>query len=317
MDNDTSARDVFMYLLVVVVLAMSAANLGTLLFQYVNLYVPDLTLPACSGTWCQDTIRWSLASIIVVFSVFLWAWRFLQRDVAANPEKANARIRRWLLYLMLFVAGGFIIGDFVSLIYGWLQGDLTIQFALKVLIVFYISGTIFYYFLKALHRQAGYTKVVGWIAVGVVIASVVVGFIASGSPFRVRLEKQDEQRVMDLQTLQNQIVSVHWQSKGLLPQTLEDLKDSINGFVAPVDPQTKQPYEYIRKGELSFALCATFETKTQSTPGGAFPATREKYPTPAYPYDMNSNWAHDVGRVCFDRTIDPKLYPTFPPQTLQ
>ena len=305
-----------MYLLVVVVLAMSAANVGTLLFQYINLYVPDLTLPACTGTWCQDTIRWSLASIIVVFSVFLWAWRFLQRDVVANPVKADARIRRWLLYLMLFVAGGFIIGDFVSLIYGWLRGDLTIQFALKVLVVFYISGTVFYYFLKVLHlpAQAGYAKTVGWIAVAVVIASIVVGFISAGSPFRVRLEKQDEQRVTDLQIIQNQVVSVYWQSKGELPQSLNDLKDSINGFVAPVDPQTRQSYEYIRKGQLSFVLCATFVTQNLSAEGTS-PAVRQVYP--AFPGDANANWAHDTGRVCFDRTIDPKLYPVNQPKLLQ
>ncbi len=319
MENDTSARDVFMYLLVVVVVAMSAANLGTLLFQYVNLYVPDLTLPACTGTWCQDAIRWSLASIIVVFPVLLWAWRFLQRDIAAHPEKADARIRRWLLSLMLFVAGGFIIGDFVALMYGWLQGDLTIQFALKVLVVFYIAGSIFSYFLKALHlpapagRPAWYAKMVGWIAVGVVIAAVVVGFIASGSPFRVRLEKQDEQRVTDLQTIQNQIVYVYWQSKGHLPQTLEDLEDPINGFVPPIDPQTKLPYEYIRKGELSFVLCATFVTQNSS--GGSSPTVRQAYPM--YLGDMNSNWAHDAGRVCFDRTIDPKLYPVNQPKPLR
>lgn len=297
-----------MYLLVVVVLAMSAANLGTLLFQYINLYVPDLTLPACSGTWCQDAIRWSLASIIVVFPVFLWAWRFLQRDVAANPMKADARIRRWLLYLMLFVAGGFIIGDFVALIYGWLQGDLTIQFALKILVVFYIAGSIFYYFLKSLHLQKGYAKAVGWIAVAVVAASIVVGFISAGSPFRVRLEKQDEQRVTDLQIIQNQIVSVYWQSKGVLPQTLGELNDSISGFVAPVDPKTRQPYEYIRKGELMFVLCATFETENDAKSA----AIENQRIYPAYPIDMNANWAHDAGRVCFDRTIDPKLYPVNP-----
>lgn len=309
MENDTSARDVFMYLLVVVVLAISAANLGTLLFQYINLYVPDAVQPVCVGTWCQDTIRYSLASIIVVFSVLFWAWRFLQRDVAANPLKADARIRRWLLYLMLFVAGGFIIGDFISLLYGWLQGDLTIQFALKTLVVFYIAGSIFYYFLKALHVERGYSKIVGWVAVVVVLASVVVGFITSGSPFRVRVEKQDETRVSDLQNIQSQIVSGYWQSKGELPQSLADLTDSIKYFVVPVDPKTKQPYEYIRKGQLSFVLCATFATERVADETSA----RQIYPS----YDMNSNWNHGVGRVCFDRTIDPQLYPVYSPQPLK
>ncbi len=295
MENETSARDVFMYLLVVVVLAMSAANLGTLLFQYVNIYLPDTTSPICTGTWCRDAIRWSLASIIVVFPVLIWAWHFLQRDVLAHPEKEGARVRRWLLYLTLFVAGGFLIGDAVSLIYGWLQGSLTIQFALKVLVVLYIAATVFYYFLKALHRQAGHAKIVGWLAVLVVSAAVIVGFVSSGSPFRVRLERLDEQRISNLEEIQNQIVMVYWQSKGKLPNTLADLNDTISGFRAPVDPQTKQAYEYFRKGERAFALCATFVTSTTGITNGT-----------------NTTWVHGEGRVCFDRTVDPQLYPVNP-----
>lgn len=306
MENETNARDVFMYFLVVIVLAVSAANLGTLLFQYVNLYVPDTTEMVCVGSYCQDAIRWSLASIIVVFSVLMWAWRFLQHDVAAHPEKGDARIRRWLLYLTLFVAGGFLIGDAIALIFGWLQGNLTIQFALKVLVVLYIAATVFYYFLKALHSvvQPRIAKIVGWIAVGVVIVSVVVGFIASGSPFSARLERLDERRANDLQVLQWQIVS-YWQSKGTIPATLEDLKDPISGFIVPVDPQTKEAYEYVRKGERAFTLCATFVTDSSSASSSA----------PRAVYDIeNSSWAHGIGRVCFERTIDPQLYPLYSPQ---
>jgi hypothetical protein len=103
----------------------------------------------------------------------------------------------------------------------------------------------------------------------------------------------DEQRVTDLQMLQSQIVSVYWQSKGALPGTLADLQDPINGFQVPKDPQTAQQYEYIRKGERMFALCATFAAV------GADPA-----------------WPHEAGRVCFDRTIDVQLYPVRSPQPL-
>ena len=63
MENNTTARDVFMYLLVLIVLAMSAGNLGTLLFQYVNIYVPDASIQQCYGTSCTDAIRWSLGEM--------------------------------------------------------------------------------------------------------------------------------------------------------------------------------------------------------------------------------------------------------------
>ncbi|MCC6934087.1 MAG: hypothetical protein IT406_00095 [Candidatus Yanofskybacteria bacterium] len=302
--TNTTARDVFMYLLVVITLAMSAVNVGTLLFQYVNLYVPDMTTPVCIGTWCQSAIRWSVASLIVVFPVLLWAWKFLQRDISAHPEKANSRVRRWLLYLTLFVAGGVLIGDAVSLIFNWLQGELTIQFLLKVLIVLYVAGTVFYYFLRALDpKRPGYARLVGRIAVGVVAASLVTGFIASGSPFAVRDQRIDEQRVAHLQELQSYLVSSYWQSKGELPTTLDELRDPVSAFMPPVDPQTKEPYEYARTGARSFKLCATFATASEGT------IANYRYPSDA----MNASWAHPAGKTCFDRTIDPELYPVRQP----
>ena len=303
MENQNSARDVFMYLLVVVVLGMSAGNLGTLLFQYVNLYVPDITQVACSGSWCQDAIRWALASIIVVFPVLVWAWRFLQKDVQAHPEKKGSRIRRWLLYFTLFISGCFLIGDAVSLVYSWLQGDLTVQFALKVLIVLYISGSIFYYFLEALNDNRGYAPFVGKLAIVVVCVAIVVGFLASGSPFRARVERIDEQRVSNLQLIQDRIVYDFWQSKGRLPTTLSELEtDLIGGFAVPVDPERKESYEYTRKTDQTFVLCATFSAENISN--------SVAYPREIYTYgDQMNTWNHDAGRVCFERAIDPQLYP--------
>lgn len=301
MEQNNTARDVFMYLLVVIVLGMSAVNLGTLLFQYVNIYAPDTALQQCYYSSCTGAIRWSLASLIVVFPILIWVWRFLQRDIANNPEKAQSRVRRWLLYLTLFVAGVTIIGDTVSLLYSWLQGDLTIQFLLKILIVLYIAATMFYYFFRALYPKEGsVARIVAWIAVGVVAMSVIVGFVTSGSPFRARLERLDAQRVNDLGAIQYQIVFNHWQLKGVLPTTLTDLDDPINGFVVPVDPETKQPYEYRKTSDQAFTLCATFSTENIET-----------YPAPAYPDDIKggNGWAHASGRVCFERTIDPELYP--------
>ncbi len=310
MEQNNTARDVFMYVLVVIVLAMSAVNLGTLLFQYVNIYVPDAALQQCYGSSCVDAIRWSLASLVVVFPLLIWVWRFLQRDIARSPEKAESRIRRWLLYLTLFVAGVTIIGDTVSLIFNWLEGDLTVQFLLKVLVVLYIAGTMFYYFFRALHPKEGTLgTAVASVAVGVVLASVIVGFVTSGSPFQARRERMDVQRVNDLQMIQNQIVYTHWQSKGVLPATLLDLQDPISGFIVPIDPETKKSYEYLKKGDRMFSLCATFAT--YDLPGGMMQGKTTPVARFAEAPSMNPdmNWSHGVGRMCFERTIDPALYP--------
>jgi hypothetical protein len=80
------------------------------------------------------------------------------------------------------------------------------------------------------------------------------------------------------------------------------LNNSISGFSAPIDPQTKANYEYNIKDatNLSFELCATFNQ----------PSPKEIMPTPLYPAgSIGQNWTHSAGRVCFERTIDKQLYP--------
>jgi len=43
-----------------------------------------------------------------------------------------------------------LIGDFTSLVYSLLGGELTVRFVLKVLTVGVIAGTIFWYYLSDL-----------------------------------------------------------------------------------------------------------------------------------------------------------------------
>src|SRR2546425_923538 len=66
-----SAREAFLYLVLFNTLYVSAYNLGTLLFQFINRAFPD---PA-AGAWNEysDTaVRWSVSSLIVAFPVYLY-----------------------------------------------------------------------------------------------------------------------------------------------------------------------------------------------------------------------------------------------------
>ena len=88
----TEPRDVFLYLLAVITLYVSACALITLLFQYVNLLLPD---PLDSASYVNETIRLALAELIILFPVYLWSTGVLEREAASDPGKAAMRIRRW------------------------------------------------------------------------------------------------------------------------------------------------------------------------------------------------------------------------------
>lgn len=289
-------RDVFLYLLMIFALGGSAISLGIILFQFVNLFIPDVASSQCTFGGCHNAIRSALAFLVVLFPVLFFTMRFLRRDVARFPAKRDVPIRRWLLYLTLFVAGLIVIGDLVALVNGYLQGELTIRFLLKVGVIFFVSGSVFYYYLQELHATPSSRAYVLWRAViAVVVASVVFGLAISGSPTRQRDVRLDQQRVGDLQTVQDQIAHQFWRAKGRLPSALAELEDDISGFRVPVDPETADPYEYERLGTLSFQLCATFTLPSQEFQ----PAIRS--------LEFTGNWEHKEGRTCFERTIDPDL----------
>lgn len=303
MDNQitkSSPKDVFTHLLNIIALYASATSVLILLFQYVNVYFPD---PLDNYFDDGDPIRWAISSLLIIFPVFLWTSKFLKKDIEQNPQKNELKIRRWLLYFTLFVAAVIIIGDLVALIYNFLQGELTVRFSLKILSVLAVAASVFGYYLYELRRKLGEIspkiKIFIWLVIGIVIVIVVAGFFIAGSPFKQRLIRFDRERVNDLQTIQGQIVNF-WTSKEKLPDSLGNLNDSISGFAAPVDPETSKPYEYKIKGNLIFELCANFNFDSKEN---IIDASK-----PISPYGFEENWDHSIGRVCFERTIDPDIY---------
>lgn len=146
-----SAKEAFLYLALFTTLYLSAYHFGSLLFDFINMAFPDATDPAY--TYRGDSMRWSVASLIIAFPVFLYMSRLVGRALAKDPVKRLSPIRRWLTYLTLFIAAGCLIGDLIALVYQLLGGELTVRFLLKVLVVGAISGTVFGYYLRDLRRE--------------------------------------------------------------------------------------------------------------------------------------------------------------------
>ncbi len=302
---ETSPKDFFLHLLSIVTLYASAISFSTLLFQCVNYWFPD----ALGGYYAMnasfEAMRWAIAMLIVFFPTYVATNVFLNKDYCVAPEKKELRIRKWLLYFTLFAAALIILGDFVALLLNFMQGELTMRFALKVIVIFFVTGSIFGYYLWEL-KNAGFSsrvKVFVYVVSGIILASIVAGFLIAGSPAKERARRFDGERVSNLQMIQSEIVS-YWQRKQTLPEDLSALNDSIKGFSVPNDPRTSAPYRYEVTGSESFSLCATFETES-----GEGNNPRE------YPYGgWGANWDHPSGEKCFERSIDKDLYPFIIPE---
>lgn len=299
-DSHTYPRDFFLYLLATVTLYVSVISGLMLLFQFINLGFPD---PLDYAEGVRGSIRWGAAMLTILFPVFAFTTRFLHRDLVHFPAKAEYRIRKWLLYLTVFVAALVVIGDLITLLFNFLNGDLTIRFLLKILAVGLVTGLVFGYELWDVRRTNFKTtsgnRTMSWSLAGTVIVVIVAGFFLSGSPFEQRRVRFDEQRLSDLQNIQYQLID-YWIAKQKLPASLSEIESPLTGFSVPLDPKTNEDYGYEAKSTLTFSLCAVFDTTSASA----------QLNRPAYP-GMNDGmdfWDHGTGRVCFDRTIDPDLY---------
>jgi Domain of unknown function (DUF5671) len=129
-----SARDAFMYLLLFSTLYVVAFQFGRLVFEFINQAFPDPASSVNARAW-RESIRFAVASLIVALPVFLYMSRLTNRATALDPAIRVSPVRRWLTYVTLFIAASVLIGDFTTLVYSLLGGELTVRFVLKVITV--------------------------------------------------------------------------------------------------------------------------------------------------------------------------------------
>ncbi len=295
----STPKDVFYNLLSIVTLYAAVISFIALLWQYVNVWFPDPLNYYYQGILIS--IRWSVSVLVVMFPVYVLMSWLIHKDFALDPARREIKVRKWLVYLTLFVSAITVIIDVITLVYNLFGGELTVSFFLKVLSVLVVAAGVFGYYFWDLRGAVKNLKVLAWVVSAIVVIVVVGGFFLVGSPAHQRSLKFDEQRVSDLQSIQSQTIN-YWQQKNQLPANLDNLTDSISGFKAPKDPETGQAYEYSVQSNLSFQLCANFNLPSETS--SEIRAIPMKYPT--------DNWNHGSGRVCFDRTIDPELYKFVP-----
>ena len=149
-------------------------------------------------------------------------------------------------------------------------------------------------------------KYFAYTIITVVTISLIAGFFIVGSPQEERLRRFDERRANDLQQLQSGVIN-HFLAKDALPKNFAELAAST---AIPADPENGMPYEYSVKNKNTFALCATFALPSIPYQGGA-PMIGKPFPAGA----SETNWDHEVGRMCFEKQIDKDFYP--PPQKLR
>ena len=320
----------FVSLGVIITLITSVSSLLILFFETLNNKFPDALNSIYQygyNTYNFESIRAPLATLIIVFPVFLilsYIWRKISGGELGHIDTI---IRKWMVYLILFLASIVVIVDLVTLVRYFVSGEITNRFIFKVLgtaVVVLLVGFHYYFELKItelINWKKRIGLITGIISIILVLGLITLSFMVMGSPTKQRALRFDERRVNDLQKIQYQVIN-YWQQKEKLPAILTDLANPMSGYSLPVDPEFEKgnKYEYAVKDKLSFELCATF---SEDMPkgwqefqgyGGVVPMIAKDISV-SYPYPggggTNESWDHKIGRTCFERTIDKDIYPPY------
>lgn len=311
--SKTTPKDFFYWAGAVVALYWSISAFIFLMFDYINYAFPDPLNLYASDPY-QGGVSFEMSSLIVLFPVFILLMWLIHRDINKDTTHSEIWVRRWALVLTLFVAALSMIIDLVVLVHSFLNGDtITAAFLLKLVVVFGVAAVVFMHFIADLW---GYwetypmrARSVGIGALVLVVVSIGAGFLILGTPQHARLVRFDQQKISDLQSIQSQVIN-YYQQKQTLPVALSNLNDSLSYFTLPTDAQSGEAYGYrITTPPYSFEICATFNTAGDSTGSNNTYAVAPYMPGSAHVGGTFDNWVHTAGQTCFERTIDPELYP--------
>lgn len=114
--------------LYLVALAMVTWNVVQLWFALIDIWLPQIEP---SWYWRIDEVRWAVAALVV----FLPLWMWTGRATRPAPGQARTALSVWIGHTAVFVAVVTLLGDGLTVIYRFLDGQLSLAFAAKAAIV--------------------------------------------------------------------------------------------------------------------------------------------------------------------------------------
>ncbi len=142
-------REAVVHALLFLALVAVTWHLTSLGFRLIEIWVPDDTAGHRAG-WAGSSMRWSMATLIVLAPLFLWLHLHTERAATDNDGLRRAPMRARIGALGLLLAALVLLGDAVAVVYAALSGDLTGQFLAKATLVAMVALLVLSYFRRFL-----------------------------------------------------------------------------------------------------------------------------------------------------------------------
>ncbi len=296
---NNSAKFAFFYMLSLVALIFMALSTGMIIFQIINKNIVDAAslLP---GSFDSGALKFAISSIIIAAPIYyVTVWQ-INKNLFTGVLNKDSGVRRWLTYFILFAASVVMIGWLIGTIYNYLDGDLTLRFALKSLTSIIIAAAVFTYYFYDIRRDSVINfrnriiRIYFYGSLAAVLAALISAFFFIPSPSLVRAQKEDSQVLQQFDQIDSAINSYYSENKKL-PASLDDLIGNKTPMFLQeetlANPFTKQKFDYKLDGQNIYQLCTTFKASNKiNDQNGGF-------------YYRNNRWVHDAGYQCLGQRV--------------
>ncbi len=300
-EEEGQALHFFLYLVSFFSLGMAVSGVIATVFAFIEKFVEDATsYDFYSSSMGESAIKYGISSIVIAGAVYLLSASYINRLLYRGSIFESSRARKWLTYIVMFVATATILGDLVAVLSNFLGGDLALRFFLKALTILIASGAVLGFYLWDMKKREIVGKkyranLFSGIALVVVFLILIVApFFFISNPFEARRLRLDDATVDKLRNVDNSIQNYWETNKKKLPVSLEKIiKDATSGdtyyYLREEDVKAVQ---YSIKNKEEYELCADFLADS-----------REEIARASY-YDKQ--WQHQKGTQCFTRKVNDK-----------
>ena len=282
-----TAKDNLLYIAMFITLSVSISNFISIVFAAIDKAIPDTLKNGQNYNPYNDDMRFAIASLVVMFPLYLYFAFYTSKDITVDPKKAGLAIRKNIFYLIGIITAITIIGTLIYSIYSWLGGELTSRFMSKAFVTLLVAAGTFVYTKYSLKRDFAVnskTPMMMSVAAGVlVLIGIVFSVNVLGTPGSIRKMKYDDQRLQDLSNIQQQVLSA-WQRDKKLPTDLTILQDQFSGYAIPKDPRDSTSYTYKIIEDTKYVKatgvdCARYQKPVYNTNGYQMPISPDSSAT--------------------------------------
>ena len=138
-----SARDALLFGLLFITLGVVSAHIVILGFGIIDNLIPDSFDQDGYGS---TALRWPIATLIAFLPLFLWLNRRANRGEGTDAVRKRSLVRRWVASVTMLIAVLVLLGDVVSTVYVFLNGDLSTRFVAKAALVAVMGALVLAYY---------------------------------------------------------------------------------------------------------------------------------------------------------------------------